>query len=183
MARKVKGTLFVDYVRMIRSRKHIDWRRHLEPGDLAYLQRQIQPDAWYPMETFERFGLAILAELADGNLEAARTWGELSLDDLRRHHPDLVVAGDPRESLMRVKVLRASLFDFEAVAIRDLRDGEARIRVDYGMQPAAEEAAAHQTLGVFERLIVVSGGQDCRATLASRSWLGDSDTIIELRWS
>ena len=59
--RRVKGTLFVDYVRMLRSRREMDWSKHLTAVDLGYLVQRIDPDGWYPMETFERMGLAILA--------------------------------------------------------------------------------------------------------------------------
>ena len=65
---QVKGTLFVDYVRMLRAKKGVDWSRWLAPHDLEMLRTQIEPEAWYPMSTFERMGLAILAEVAQGNL-------------------------------------------------------------------------------------------------------------------
>ena len=58
--RQVRGVLFVDYVRMLRSKKSVDWSRHLPAQDLQYLQMLIDPDGWYPMATFERMGNAIL---------------------------------------------------------------------------------------------------------------------------
>ena len=36
--RQVRGVLFVDYVRMLRSQKKVDWAQHLAATDLAYLQ-------------------------------------------------------------------------------------------------------------------------------------------------
>src|SRR5688572_2266538 len=151
MSRKVKGTLFVDYVRMVRARKDVDWSRHFPPEDLPYLRDRIVPDAWYPMETFERLGLAILAVFADGELELVRQFGRASVDWLIGAHPELIAPGDPRESLMRFHVLRRSFFDFPALDVMSLTDGAARIRIGYQMGDVAEEAAALQTMGFFER--------------------------------
>ena len=64
-----RGVLFVDYVRMLRSQKAVDWSQHLAPEDLAYLRTQIDPASWYPMATFERMGNGIMRHIAHGNLE------------------------------------------------------------------------------------------------------------------
>jgi len=61
--RNVKGVLFADYIRMIRSHKGIDWTRLLTIEDLSFLRTQIQPDEWYPMASFERLGNAIWRSL------------------------------------------------------------------------------------------------------------------------
>jgi len=183
MARFVKGTLFVDYVRMLRSRKDVDWSATLQPQDMSFLAQPILPANWYPMETFERLGLAILREIAKGSLEAVQAWGRFSMDELRAVHADLVAEGDVVESLMRFQVLRGSFFDFRAIEILEVTDGEARIQVAYGMSKEAEEAASYQTLGFFERLIELAGVRPSRARFAAMSWRGDPATIIELGWT
>src|SRR5260370_3902056 len=104
MSRQVKGTLFVDYVRMLRSKKGADWSRHVAADDFPYLSQRIEPDSWYPMETFERMGLAILAEITP-SLDLVRAWGLAQIDWLWRLHPNLVVPGDALETLMRFRVL------------------------------------------------------------------------------
>jgi hypothetical protein len=180
--RRVKGTLFVDYVRMLRHRRDVDWSRQLEPVDLGYLVQRIDPDAWYPMETFERMGLAILAEIAQGDLDNVRAFGRVSIDWLCRTFGNLVAPGDPRDTLMRFQVLRRGFFDYPALEIDSISDGEASIVVGYGMGPRAEEAASWQTLGFFERLLEVSGATQVNARFASRSWAGDLVTTIELEW-
>jgi hypothetical protein len=182
MPRHVKGTLFVDYVRMLRSRKDVDWASRLSPPDLQFLQRRVEPNGWYPMETFERFGLLILDEIAKGDLLVVRAWGRLSVDPLVALHEGLLVRGDPRESLMRFQVLRRSFFDFEAVTIPELSDHSARVHVDYGMSPRAEQAACVQTQGFFARLVELAGGGGVRADFERRAWEGDTTTVVALDW-
>src|SRR5437016_4251677 len=108
MARRVKGLFFAEYVRMIRRRKDVAWARWLTDRDLAYVKERIEPDGWYPMETFERLGVAILSELAEATLDAVRVWGRFSASQYCAEHPDLVASNDPVESLMRLKVMRST---------------------------------------------------------------------------
>lgn len=184
MSRHVKGTLFVDYVRMLRGRKGGDWSRFLLPEDLSFLVARVEPDRWYPMESFERMGLAILAEIAHDDLETVRTFGRVSIDWLCQQHPTLLAPGDPRDTIMRFHVLRRGFFDYEALEISSVSDGEATLHVAYGMGPRAEEAASWQTLGFFERLLEVAGARHASvsAWFSARSWAGDPTTVIELRW-
>lgn len=182
MGRNVKGVLFVDYVRMVRGHKGVDWSRHLTAGDLAYLTKRIEPEGWYPMETFERMGIAILLEVAGRNMSLVRQWGRMSVDWLHLEQQSLLVTGDVRETLMRFRVLRQSFFDYAALEIDELTDEEATIDIRYGMAPLAEEAASEQTLGFFEHLVEVAGGLEVSASFASRSWAGDAATKIKLSW-
>jgi len=181
MRGRVKGTLFVDYVRMLRAKKDVDWSRHLTEVDLLFLSQRIEPSGWYPMETFERMGLAILDEITS-DLGVVQAWGRAQIDGLSRTHTNLIVPGDARQTLMRFRVLRASFFDYAALQIVELSDGEAVIIVAYGMAPRAEEAASHQTLGFFERLLEVAGATNARAWFSTRAWEDELITTIQLRW-
>jgi len=182
LSRNVKGVLFLDYVRMLRSHKGVDWAKHLLPEDLGYLTSKIDLEGWYPMTTFERMGNAILTEVAGGQVEGARMWGRLQVDSVRAQTPSLVSEGDAVETLMRFRVLRSTFFDFDALHVSDLCEGHAMIRVSYHMGAMAEEAATFQTMGFFERLVEVAGGSAVRACLMKRSWAGDKETIFELDW-
>jgi hypothetical protein len=182
VARHVKGTLFSDYVRMIRAQKNIDWKRHLHDEDVGYLVARVDPNAWYPMGTFERMGNAILAEIGGGDVEGARMWGRASVDRLRNEMPTLVAANDPLETLMRFQVLRSTFFDFEALEIRTAALDHAQIVVHYHMGRIAEEAAAYQAMGFFERLLVVAGAEAIEARFVKESWTGDGQTLLELHW-
>lgn len=183
MGRRVKGTLFVDYVRMMRGHKDGAWDKHLKPDDLRYLREQVEPDAWYPMETFERMGLAILAELAKGDFQLSRLWGKAQVEWVNVQHPGLVALGDPCDTLMRFRVLRNSFFDYPALEIRAISDGEAAVEVSYGMCPSAEHAASLQTMGFFERLLELAGARSVTAWFSSQTWTRDPVTTMQLRWT
>jgi hypothetical protein len=180
--RQVKGVLFVDYVRMLRGYKDVDWSAYLPAEDLSYLMARIDPGAWYPMATFERMGNQILRVVARGDTSAVRMWGRLSVDQLRAAQPMLVAPGDPIETLNRFRVLRSTFFDFDALDVLMLYDETAQIEIHYHMGMPAEEAASMQTLGFFERLLEIAGASEIKAAFRSRSWIGDPRTVLALDW-
>ena len=167
---------------MIRRRKDVDWMRTLRVEDLALVQQRIVPEAWYPMSSFERLGLAILANFEGAGLDAVRLWGNFSAHQFAREHSTLVAENDPVETLMRLKVQRATLFDFPAFDIPTLIDGHAVLNVSYGMGPTAEEAACYQTLGFCEGILALAGARTTQGALGERSWLGAAQTALVLDW-
>ncbi len=179
---KVKGVIFLDYVRMLKSKKDADWSKHLTSADLAYLSQNIAYDQWYPLESFERMGVAILDVIAGGDVDQARAWGRFSMDHLFKTNDSLVVKGDPGESLMRFQVLRRSYFTFETISISYLGEGYAKISISYRMSNRAEKPAAYQTLGFFESLFELCGVTNLRHNFLAKSWEGDSTTVLELDW-
>jgi len=183
MTWRVKGILFLDYVRMIRGKKDVNWGILLEPEDLPFLAAKIDLKAWYPMETFERMGNAILKEIAHFDLDAVRAWGMLQLEQLRSEQPMLLAPNDPVETLMRFRVHRATFFDFDTLSIPTLTIDHAHVVIGYNMGAMAEEAASHQTMGFFEALLAAAGARDVRARFLQRAWDGAQSTILELEWS
>ncbi|MBK7857208.1 MAG: hypothetical protein IPJ65_01035 [Archangiaceae bacterium] len=176
------GTLFVDYVRMLRARKDVFWPTYFVKEDLPYLTQRIKPDAWYPMETFERMGVAILRVIAQDDLETVKAFGAASVDWLAEAHPTLVDKGDPRESIMRFQVMRQGFFDFPALEVLGVSDSDAQLRIAYQMGPVAEEAASFQTLGFFMRLLELCGATNVVGKFTSRVWVGQPETVAELTW-
>ena len=182
VVRHVRGVLFVDYVRMLRRVKHIDWASLLPQQDATYLQTQVDPDGWYPMSTFERFGEQILQHVAQGHLAMVQMWGRYSAGQLRAAHPQLLEPGDPVETLRRFHVMRQTFFDFDALQVVMLHADEAALVIRYHMGMPAEEAAAYQTVGFFEGLLELAGARDIKSTFRECSWKGQPRTFVELTW-
>jgi hypothetical protein len=181
--RQVRGVLFVDYVRMLRSQKAVDWSKHLAPEDLPFLQEHIDPVRWYPMPTFERMGTAILTTVTRGELFPVQLWGRYSAAQLRAANPTLLAPNNPPETLSRFRVLRQTFFDFDALEVPLLHDDEAHIVVRYHMGMPAEEAASYQTMGFFEGLLELAGAKDVRAVFQDKCWDGDPRTLLIIRWT
>lgn len=168
---------------MLRRRKDVPWKDVLPEGDVAFLQGSVDFDRWYPMTTFERMGVAILTHIEGATLDSVQLWGRLSVSEHARQHPGLIVEGEPAETLMRLKVLRATLFDFPAFDISELSADHARVVINYHMGAVAEEAACRQTLGFCEGALLLSGATDVRVAIEERAWRGAPTTLTSLEWS
>ena len=168
---------------MIRRRKDVDWTQSLSKADLAVVRQSIDAEIWYPMQTFERLGLAILSNFEGAGLDAVRLWGTFSAQQFAADHPSLVAKSDPVETLMRLKVQRATLFDFPAFDIPTLIDDHAIVAINYGMGKVAEEAACHQTMGFCEGVLALAGARKIKGGLGDRSWLGAPETRLILNWT
>lgn len=181
--RNVRGILFLDYVRMLKAHKGVEWETFLSPEDLPYLDQRIDTTAWYPMETFERMGNAILKFVAGDRMLPVQLWGRFSVAQLRMAHPMLLAPGDAVETLTRFRVMRETFFDFNSLEVLMLHEGEAQIAVHYYMGMPAEEAASYQTMGFFEGLLELAGAKDIRAVFREKSWAGGARTLLDLKWT
>ncbi len=175
--------LFAEYVRMLRARDDVDWRLHLPPEDIALLATQIDEHAWYPMPTFERYGNAILWQVAGGQLGSVRQWGRTSIESLTRAQPLVLAHDDPRETLSRFRSMRASWFDFDVFQVPALLDDECEVSLLFGLGMPAEEAAVWQCVGMVERLIDLAGGKGVRPAFLAQSWKGHGErTRVRFQW-
>lgn len=181
--RRVRGILFLDYVKMLRRSGSSRLERVLRPEDLELLRGQVDVSAWYPMSSFERFGLAILDEIGS-QLDAVRLWGRAQIPQILAFFPTLRAEGDPRDTIIRLGNLLLSLFDFQAVSVEDVDDETATIQIAYGMCARAEEAACFQTQGLFEALIEAAGGANASGHFEKRGWQSpEGRTLLSLAWT
>jgi CheY-like chemotaxis protein len=154
--RAVRGVLFIDYVKMLRS---IDAHESplLKSEDLGFLTERLDPMAWYPMESFERFGVLLLEQLVGTETDSIRLWGRSQIARMVRRFPQLKEGKGPRAAFEQMQQLMGELFGFECVVVESFTDAEAKVRVSYGMSERAEEAAVWQTMGFFEELLTTNG--------------------------
>ncbi len=182
MPRHVKGSLLIDFASTVRKSRTNDWGEIPEPEHIKYLLTNVEPERWYPIEALERLGNAILEHVAHGDIRAAGGWGRMSVDALLASSPNLLSPGDPMETLMRFRVYRSTLFDFEALTLPTLVVDHAEVAIGYGMGSTAEQAASFQTMGFFERLLELAGADAVAASFKERAWEEDERTLMVLSW-
>jgi hypothetical protein len=182
MSGRVKGTLFVDYVRMIKSRRDIDWGKYLNDEDMNFLDQPLLPSSWYPYDTFERFGLAIFHEIAGGKMEMVRLWGKMSTDLLLKIYKKMLEAGDPARSARNLSVALKVLFDFPGMELETQSPTSLLLKVRFSQNAVAAEAQAYQALGYTERLLDLAGAEQIQHTFVKRIWRGDPETLIKMNW-
>jgi hypothetical protein len=171
----------MEHVRLMHQRKDVDWLKLLRVEDFGLLSR-VHRDAWYPMASFERIFAAVLSQSNPGDTDRQRLWGVRSATKLASENRAVIANGDPVETLMRLRVLRASLFDFPAFEVSEVTEGHALLAVSYWMARLVEEAACWQTIGWCEGALALAGARAIQSTLLRCSWEGAPSTKVLLRW-
>lgn len=183
MNKHVKGLLFVEYIRMMKRMKGVDWTPYLEPRDQRFFQEMIIPSMWYPLESYQRCGAAVFEQVAKKNLDASRLWGRASLDSLHQVYKNLLIEeGNPLRSVEKFSKIYRRFFDFQGFALTVLDGHHLEIKVSPEFGELAVAAYSHQMLGFFERLLELARAPEGRALFVRKRWEGDPETVIDVRW-
>ena len=180
--KKIKGSLLVDFVRMIRTFKDLDWNKYLKPEDWQVINSIVLPSKWYPLELYKRCSWAGFMLLAKGNLEVARANGQMSAKRMfESTYKSVVAAKDPLKALNQFVMTWSSLSNFSMIRFEKITDKQAKIhRMDYDQQ--GEEAFCQQMAGMFETAVEMTGGKNCKVILSSKKWQGAPDTTFDINW-
>jgi hypothetical protein len=131
---KVKGTILIQVVKLIRSRK--EEGRRLVPEHLQhYLSGRILPTSWHPEEDFlalmhastELFGGPGSVERLDSWFDAGRATAPAYFDEAYRM---LVRKGDPGRTLASYGTIWKLRHDTGTVQYEALSDNESSVRLD-----------------------------------------------------
>ena len=180
---QVKGSLLLDYIRMIKANKDRPWHKYLTKEDMDIIEGRIMASVWYPYDTFRRCGLATFHEIAGGKVELVRLWGRISMEQLVKGvYSAVVQSGDPAKAIERFLNMRRQFFNFEGMSLHKIGDKKIKIVLNPISDRQGIEAYAAQLMGGFERLIELTGGKNSKITLAKRQWAGDPNTEIDITW-
>ena len=181
--RHIKGSLIIDYVKMIRANPQLPWAEHLRPEDLELLKQMILPSSWYPMEVFQRIGMATFKLVAKENYAIIRAYGRAVSDRANAENPGLVVKGRARDTLRKYREFQNRLYSFKAADTEDLGPQHLLIHI---LTVPGEEAEAKLiveiTSGTVERMIELSGGRNIQVKPIEAVWQGAKQNTLEVTW-
>jgi hypothetical protein len=183
--RKIKGSMLVDFVRMIRANKDKNWNEYLKPEDWEVINQRILPSVWYPVEVFMRCGWAVFKVIAQGNLDIARMGGRMQGKNLFENvYKGLVANQDPQTAVNRFVVVYNQFFNFSSLRFEEVDKNHVKVHNDYdeshnhpGMVPYC-----HNLMGILETLIEKSGGKNVKIELKAKQWEGARTTVMDVTW-
>jgi len=181
--RKVKGSILMDYVRMIRANKDREWDKYLTDEDWEIINDRVLPSVWYPLETFRRAGLAAFYELGAGDLDKVRAWGRISLEQLVKGiYKTVISEPDPMKALERFVLLRQQFFNFADMRFEKLGDKHAKIWIAYEPEEKGAEPYAAQLEGTFQRMVEIAGGVNVKTAVSPGEWEGNKGMEFDIIW-
>jgi uncharacterized protein (TIGR02265 family) len=179
---KVKGTMILGLVKTIRADTGNTYDPHLTDQDRALVARQILPSSWYPFDQFKRIFNTVMEVLVGSNTELVRTIGRsYGRDIVHSVYKNLVIEGDPMESLKKNQIAFKMFFDFGESSFERLSDHSGRVTIA-GFDPSFERFY-YILAGWLEECLELSGAKNVNSTFTSRSWEGDPDTVVEFSWT
>jgi len=178
---RVKGTILIDFVKVIRSDGKNQFDRHLTVQDKKIITERILPSAWYPYETYRNCFAAIAAVVANNNPQTIRQWGRLYSEAIISGvYKGLIKEGAPIQSLEKYATHVHNLFDFGELLTVPLSASGAEV-VMKGFE-ADFQPQYHMMRGWLERSVELCGARDIKSDFVMKSWDGAPETRLALGW-
>jgi hypothetical protein len=180
---RVKGTMFVDQVKMIRANKGLDWNQYFGPEDWEIINKRILPSEWYPLDIYIKCALAVFKVVAQENLDLVRFRGKLRGKELFESvYKSLVTPNDPSFSLSRFVTVYSQLFNFSSLKLEHAGTNHEKLYHDSKSTVSANRPYCYQLMGHLEVLIEMAGGKNVKITIPAKQWEGAPVTILDITW-
>ena len=179
---KIKGTMIIDHVRLIRANKDKDYGEYLTDEDWEIINGKVLPSNWYPYESFRRIAYASFMVIGQADPENARTFGRFAMRNMVKVYKTLLVPGDPVASVEKLAALRRTFYDGD-IGTQLKEKGENWLIYEI-KAPKEEtdrkrwEAYTWHLSGNLEELVEQSGGKDVQS---SRDFKGET-AEIKVAW-
>ena len=125
---RVKGSMLLDFVKVIRRNRELDWDKYLTIGDREMMEEMIIPSKWYPVDVFRRAAMAVYELIGQGKPESARAWGRESVERIPEElYQSFFAKNDPKRAVRNWVNVNTRVFDF--LRFRFSESGEKEIKV------------------------------------------------------
>ena len=180
---KVKGTMLIDQVRMIRGNKDKDWKKYLKPEDLEIINKMILPGAWYPLETYRRCGRAVFQLLAGGNTDIVRLRGRIRGRELfETTYKHIISNNNPINALRSFVAIYGLLFNVSPLEFSEIGAKHATISHNYDHSDPGNLPFCYQLMGHLDTLLEMTGGKNIKIELTEKLWEGAGATVFDIQW-
>lgn len=127
--------MLIDYVRMIRSNKKLDWDAYMQPEDWDIIDSIILSAKWYPFDFYSRLGWAAFNVVGKGDLEMARLNGQIMAQTLfETTYVSLVKIQDPHQALRKFVLTYSSFFNFSSLQFEEVDSNKVKVHHEYSSE-------------------------------------------------
>jgi len=180
--RRVKGSVIIDYLKIIRANPDLPWAEHLTPSDLEQLDQMILPSSWYPIDLFERIGIAIFKLVSKDNYDIVHSFGRMVGERINTENPGLVVPDRPNDTLNKYLVIQDRLYSFKFIEKGDSSPGQTIVHIHSEPEDQGAPLLISSTSGTIERLIELSGARNIKFNLIESVAKGADKNSLEVTW-
>jgi len=185
MEEKVKGTIFVDFVKTIRSSKDDRILSYLTEKDREVISGMIFPSGWYQLDTFLRCLTAVYEVVGDKKPGNARMWGRVFGSRIFSGIYQDTKFGNEGDVLVALKgfaLTSKTFFTDSGLEMVSSEGKKAVFRVTRVTEIPAITIFFHVLAGSLEVYIEMSGGQNPRVSFAEKVVDGKKEVVYETLW-
>ena len=116
---KVKGIAILEFVKLVRREKNINWEKHLKPEDMEIVYSTVRPINWYPGDTYWRLHRAATIEVGKFNNQTSLFFGRVVAQSYIELYKHIMIKGDPAASLQGFINVWNMFYDFEGAPYKN----------------------------------------------------------------
>jgi hypothetical protein len=182
---KVKGVIFLDFVKTIRTSKDDRILSYLTEKDREVISGMIFPSGWYQLDTFLHCLTAVYEVLGEKKPENARMWGRVFGGKIFTGiYKDIIFSND-NDIMVALKgfALTSKTFFTDSGLEMIYADGKkAGFRVTRVPQLPAITIFFHVLAGSLEVYIEMAGGKNPRVSFTEKVVNGKKEVVYETLW-
>jgi len=179
--RKVKGSIFIPWVKAIKADKSGSYDDYLTQEDKEILAGLILPSSWYSFETYKHCFNAVSSVFARNNPETVRLWGrEYSNQIMGSVYKRAIQYGDPKLAMEQFEYVFKSMFNFARVDTKIVSDTELIFSIEE--YDPDFELCYHLFRGWLEKFIELCLKKEVRSEFLQKTWEGAPLTQIRVAW-
>ena len=179
--RQVKGSMFIMFVKAIKSDKKGSFDKFLTDKDREVLSGLVLQSHWYPYETYKNCFVAVSRVIAGDDPKMLRDWGRIyGEESITTIYKSVLLKKDPRAAIEEYQRVFKSQFNFGRMEGKVTSDNEMTVTVyDFDKE---FEPWYYVAQGWIERIIELVIKKPIRSEILDRSWAGAPATVFRLNW-
>jgi hypothetical protein len=182
MSMNVKGSIFIDMVRLIKKDKSDIYNKYLTDSDRRIINQRIMPGGWYPYETYKHCIAAIFEVVAKNDLDVAKEWGRYACQSAMTTTYSGIVSGrDPLFFIKNYEVTNRMFYDFGR--IETIVEGKNQAVYKLSGFDAEFVVFYYLIQGWMERGIELCGAKNIESEFITKSWEGQPFTSMRFTWT
>ena len=177
---KVKGSVFINLVKAIKSNKSGVYDKYLTIQDREVLNQKILPSFWYPYETYKHCITAIFEVIAKKNPNVAKEWGRSESRSLMTTVYSAFISNDPIDFINAYEMIHKNFYDFGKIEV--IEEGKNQVIFKLTDLDVQCVPIFYMIEGWLDCGLELCGAQEIKSEFLAKSWEGYPETTIRFTW-
>ena len=183
---KVKGSVFIYFVKVMRKAKDERAFGYLTDEDKAIVAGKIFPSIWYPIDTFWRCVKACYEVFGERRPANAREWGKVfgiqMMQDIYKDSVSSFTDGDIPTAIQTFSQLSRSFFSPSQIELVSIDSRSAQLRLTQPGDDPAAKIFYFVICGGLEKFVEMAGGENPRASFSEAATDEMRHVVFNVNW-